>query len=189
MVLSLRQLELLRKKCAAEEVAIDLDLMADWTAQQAMEFFNNGGKLPDPDAPEPVKVERMAETEVPDHAYEQGVGQKGKEVFTNDEDGALREIEEEVPAGIAYAQKYNTLEPTMQLELNTPEADEWRKAYNRRLTGKVDPSNRLKMAGQGSDSSEDEDDEDDASSSGSYHYEGETDDDDDDYEGKVQEVD
>ena len=33
MPLSLRQLELLRRKCAAEEVAIDLDLMADWTAQ------------------------------------------------------------------------------------------------------------------------------------------------------------
>lgn len=138
MPLSQKQLVLLRRKAgASEDIAIDMDLMSQWTAQEAMQYFVNGGKMPDTDGPAPVRVERMAETNV-DLECHAGSSMAGAEVS---------DIEEEEPevelAGIDYARKHGTCLPeVLAIELQSKEEREWREAYERRVNGLAGPASQ-----------------------------------------------
>ena len=64
MPLSQKQLQLLRRKVpGAEDVPIDMDVMASMTAQEAMQYFMHGGKVVD-SSEDAVRVERLPETQV-----------------------------------------------------------------------------------------------------------------------------
>jgi hypothetical protein len=130
MPLSMRQLELLRKKVDAEDVAIDFESMSLMTAQEAMQYFVNGGKMPDPDAPPPIRVQRMQQTQVieVDHSGDtKGVPSDVEDEVEEDEDKT---------AGAAYAIKHGTFFAAPRPEdMQSEEEREWRRKYEKRVTG------------------------------------------------------
>lgn len=124
MPLSQKQLEILRRKCDAEAVAIDLDLMSTWTSQEAMQYFVSGGEKTPTSVREDERhmVERLPETE----AYDQ----QSSVCQTTAKPSAEVSSDEEDDTG-GQPQHCGIFAPTL-LEHQSEEEQAWRQAWERR---------------------------------------------------------
>ena len=142
MPLSQKQLELLRKKCNANEVYIDVEAMSHMTAQEAMTFFVNGGQMPDLDTQPANVVERRKETEL---LYtSEGSGPKQSAEVSSEIENEP-EPEKEL-AGIDYARK--KFAQSMEPPKDPNGFAEWQQAREFRKLHEQRQAERLRNAKQ-----------------------------------------
>lgn len=140
---SLKQLEILRRKSGNEDVPIDLELMSQWSAQQAMQYFQSGGtqtpSVVAAEAAQAVVVERMRT----DAAEE--LLQRQPDNSTSKTAEVPSDEEEEVEFN--PRQNMGIFAPTLAVEFQGEEEREWRTAYDKKNQGGASAALKDKRAG------------------------------------------